>query len=57
MPAGLASHSSWEKVATPAGKWPQKMMLNAQTLRTRFAVALPARVSGDSGPVSAGNSR
>ncbi len=45
------------KVATPAGKWPQKMMLKDHTLRTRLASALPAKVSGNSGPVSAGKSR
>ena len=31
-------------MATPAGKWPQKMIPNVQMLRTKFAVALPANV-------------
>jgi hypothetical protein len=44
------------ELVRPGGKWPQKMIVNDHRLRIRLAVALPARSSGASGPVSSGNS-
>ena len=39
-----------EGARRPSGKWPQKMIVNVQRLRTRLAVALPASVSRADGP-------
>jgi hypothetical protein len=49
--------SSSENSCVPSGKWPQKMIVNAQRLRVRLAVALPAMVNRNPGPDNAGNSR
>ncbi len=51
-PSVSSSVNSW----VPSGKWPQKMIMNAHTLRTAFAVRLPVNVNGAPGPASSGNS-
>jgi hypothetical protein len=69
-PSRLAEPSSWRKYHSPrvssavsssvnswvpSGKCPQKMIVNDQRFRTRFAVALPASVKRKPGPDRAGN--
>ena len=49
LAAGLLGVSS-SLNSSPAGKWPQKMIVNAHRLRTRLAAALPASMSGTRGP-------
>jgi hypothetical protein len=68
-PLRLAEPSSWRwyhwprvsfavssslNSCVPSGKWPQKMIVNDQRLRTMLAVALPASGKTKSGPERAG---
>jgi hypothetical protein len=55
-PRDSSTHSSSVNTSTPSGKWPQKMIVNAHTLRIRLAVALPASVEGNRGRSAAGHS-
>ena len=46
--------SSTVKTCVPSGKWPQKMIVNAHTLRIVLAAKSAATVDANIGPVSAG---
>lgn len=49
--------SSYKKVWTSPGKWPQKITVCAQMLRSPFAVTLPTRQGSAEGPASRGRGR